>query len=74
MVFFVACLVMMLPHYCLESLDMPLFIFINCVSCSDVLVHFPDGLVIRQKQVLKGNNLKKGPTFQQHLTNFSNSI
>lgn len=66
---------MMLPHYCLESLDMSRFVyFINCGPGSDDLVHFPNGMVIRQKRLVKGNNLKKGPTFQQHPTNFSNSV
>lgn len=66
---------MMLPHYCLEILDMPTFVyFINCGSGLVDLVHFPNGMETRQKRLVKGNNLKKGPTFQQHPTNFSNSV
>lgn len=54
---------------------MPTFVyFINCGSDSDDLVHFPNDMVTRQKRLVKGNNLKKGPTFQQHPTNFSNSV
>jgi len=69
------CLVVMLPCYCLESLDVPaLAYFINYGPGSDDLVHFPNGMVIRQKRLVKGNDLKEGPTFQQHPTNFSNSV
>lgn len=44
---------------------MPAFAyFINCGSGSDDPVNFPNSMVIRQKQLVKGNNLKEGPTFQ----------